>query len=81
MEKVSKELKQKRGTESLVDLHEKKLKKKKEAETEPVGRRPFDRDTDLGANKFDEAQRKLMVKKAAQIDSRFSAGAQKYLWN
>ena len=42
-------------------------------------RRPFDRDLDLGANKFDDAQRKLMIKKSAEISSRFSAGAQKFL--
>lgn len=78
MDKVTQELKQKRGTETLVDIHEKKMKKKKDKE-EPTGRRPFDRDLDLGANKFDEAQRKLMIKKAAQIDSRFSTGAKKFL--
>ena len=43
------------------------------------GRRPFDRDLDLGANKFDDAQRKLMIKKSAEINSRFAAGAQKFL--
>merc|ERR1719474_266173 len=75
MSKVTEELKKKRGTDSLLEMHEKKRKKKsKKSKDEPLERRPFDRDLDLGANKFDEAQRKLMIKKAAQIDSRFSSG-------
>jgi len=86
MAKVTEDLKKKRGTESLVDLHDKKLQKKQKKEKkkskkdeEPQGRRPFDRDLDLGANKFDDAQRKLMIKKSAEINSRFAAGAQKFL--
>lgn len=42
-------------------------------------RKPFDRDADLGVNRFDDAQRKLMIKKAGQIDSRFGSGQQKFL--
>ena len=34
MEKASEELRQKRGTDSLLDLHEKKLKKKTSKEEE-----------------------------------------------
>jgi hypothetical protein len=34
MERASEELRQKRGTDSLLDLHEKKLKKKKDKEEE-----------------------------------------------
>ena len=54
MEKVSQELKQKRGADTLMDMHEKKLKKdkkKKEDSGEASERRPFDRDIDLKANK------------------------------
>ena len=82
MEKVTKELREKRGTESLMDKHTKKLHKKAKREAEsgkPKERRPFDRDVDLQANRFDEAAKKAMLKKAAKLDNRFSSGATKYL--
>jgi len=80
MSEITEKLKKKRGSESLLERHEKELKKKsKKDKKDSKERRPFDRDADLGANKFDEAQRKLMIKKAAQIDSRFSSGQQKFL--
>lgn len=82
MEKVSKELKQKRGSDSLMDMHEKKLQKKKKediANGEVAERRPFDRDIDLQANRFDDAVKKNMLKSAAKINDRFSQGNQKYL--
>lgn len=82
MEKVSQELKQKRGAESLMDKHEKKMQKKKKEDIESgeVGeRRPFDRDIDLQANRFDEAVKKNMLKSAAMINDRFSSGNQKFL--
>ena len=81
MEKVSQELKQKRGADTLMDMHEKKLKKdkkKKEDSGEASERRPFDRDIDLKANQFDEAMKKNMMKMAAKIDNRFSSGSQKF---
>ena len=57
MEKVANQLREKRGTESLMDRHSKKLKKEEEAKSggRPKERRPFDRDVDLSANQFDEA--------------------------
>ena len=82
MEKVSQELKQKRGADTLMDMHEKKLKKdkkKKEDSGEASERRLFDRDIDLKANQFDEAMKKNMMKMAAKIDNRFSSGSQKFL--
>ena len=80
MEKVATELREKRGTESLLERHSKKLKKEKEKEDKtPKERRPFDRDLDLQANQFDEAKKKLMLKKASQLNDRFSKGNQKYL--
>ena len=82
MAKVSKDLKQKRGADSLMDMHEKKLKKdkkKKEESGEVLERRPFDRDVDLKANAFDNAMKKNMLKAAAKIDNRFSSGSQKFL--
>ena len=82
METVAEELRKKRGTASLMNLHDKKLKKKKKEEVDDgvkQERRPFDRDVDLQANQFDKAAKKAMLKKAAQINDRFSSGTQKFL--
>jgi len=82
MEEVSNDLKQKRGTDSLMESHEKKLKREKKEKKESgevAGRRPFDRDIDLKANQFDQARKKNMLKAAAKIDNRFSTGSQKFL--
>ncbi len=85
MEAVSKNLREKRGTESLMEQHEKKRRKKEKEEKAsrggaPAERRPFDRDVDLQANRFDAAQKEAMLKKARQLDDRFSRGAgSKYL--
>lgn len=81
-EKIAKEHKKKhKRDKSLMDLHEKQLKKaKKEKEKEgPEERRPFDRNVDLAANRFDEAQKKSIIKKAQLLDTRFSSGASKFL--
>lgn len=69
---------------TLLELHQKKAKKekkKKDAERDPdePTRRPFDRNIDLHANRFDEAQKKAIFKKAQLLDTRFSSGASKYL--
>ena len=82
MEKVAQELSKKRGMESLMNMHEKKLNKKKKEDIENgvIGeRRPFDRDVDLQANRFDDAVKKNMLKAASKINDRFSSGNQKYL--
>ena len=79
MERVSNELKKKRGTESLLDMHAKKLKQKEKEDKKPKERRPFDRDVDLQANRFDEARKKAMIKKASNLDSRFSHGEKKFI--
>ena len=78
MEKVAEAYKKKRGNESLVDIHSKKMKAKK-SEEKSTERRPFDRNTDLQVNRFDEAQKKAMLKKAAKLDSRFTSGSSKYI--
>ena len=63
-----------------MDMHAKKLKQKQKAEKDKSKeRRPFDRDVDLQANRFDEAQKKAMIKKAANLDNRFTSGQSKYL--
>jgi len=82
MEKVASELRHKRGVDSLMNMHEKKMNKKKKedlANGEISERRPFDRDIDLQANRFDEAVKKNMLKSAAKINDRFSSGNQKFL--
>ncbi|XP_045760449.1 glutamic acid-rich protein isoform X2 [Maniola jurtina] len=68
--------------ESLLEIHQKKLKKKKKKEDkdeEKKERRPFSRDQDLQINRFDEAQKKSIIKKAQGLNSRFSSGEAKYL--
>ncbi|XP_067669786.1 GPALPP motifs-containing protein 1-like [Haliotis asinina] len=65
--------------ESLLEMHQKKMKKKKKKDKEkdkdkPKERRPFDRDTDLQVNRFDNAQRNAIIKKSQQLNSRFSHG-------
>lgn len=71
-EKVSKYNESKRA-ESLMSLHNKKMKEKtKEKADQPVERRPFDRDEDLQVNRFDEAQKQRLLKKSQELNTRFS---------
>jgi len=82
MAKVSQELKKKRGSESLMEMHDKKIQKKKKediANGMKEERRPFDRETDLQVNRFDDAVKKNMLKAAAKMNDRFSSGNQKFL--
>lgn len=66
--------------ESLLEMHQKELKKnKKKTENKPTERRPFDRELDLQVNKFDDAQRKAIIKKSQKLDSRFSQGGSQFL--
>lgn len=61
--------------ESLYEMHQKKLKKeKKKTKDEPKERRPFDREVDLQVNRFDDTQRKAIIKKSRNLDTRFSHG-------
>lgn len=48
-------------------------------EEEKKERRPFSRDVDLQVNRFDEAQKKSIIKKAQDLNTRFSRGDAKYL--
>ncbi|KAK3095399.1 hypothetical protein FSP39_014190 [Pinctada imbricata] len=81
--KLAKEIEQynkSKRSESLLDLHQKKLKsKQKEEEDKPAVRRPFDRETDLEVNKFDDAQRKSIIKKSQNLNSRFGHGKTQFL--
>ncbi|XP_052506040.1 GPALPP motifs-containing protein 1 isoform X2 [Budorcas taxicolor] len=62
-------------SESLMDIHHKKLKNKAaEDKNKPQERIPFDRDTDLKVHRFDEAQKKALIKKSRELNSRFSHG-------
>lgn len=53
-------------------------KEKEEGKSEE--RRPFDRNIDLQANRFDEGQKKAIFKKAQLLNDRFSSGRSKFLW-
>merc|ERR1711963_1125297 len=82
------EYNEKKRPKSLLEMHAKKQKKKKKKEKkekkkkkergekeEKVTRRPFDRDTDLQANRFDDAQRKSLIKKSQVFNTGFTQGA------
>ncbi|KAF7238658.1 GPALPP motifs-containing protein 1 [Varanus komodoensis] len=62
-------------SESLMDIHQKKIKNKAaEEKDKPQERRPFDRDQDLKALRIDEAQKKALIKKSRDLSTRFSHG-------
>ncbi|CAH0557258.1 unnamed protein product [Brassicogethes aeneus] len=71
--------KHKRNKESLVEIHQKKLKNDKKEQSGSGERRPFNRETDLQVNRFDDAQKKAVLKKAQLLDDRFSTGKSKFL--
>uniref|UniRef100_A0A1Y9HAR3 DUF3752 domain-containing protein n=1 Tax=Anopheles farauti TaxID=69004 RepID=A0A1Y9HAR3_9DIPT len=66
---------------TLLEIHQDKLKKEKKesGDSSELARRPFDRNMDLQANRFDDAQKKAVMKKAQLLNSRFSSGSSKYL--
>ncbi|KAM3966562.1 uncharacterized protein ACR2FA_012096 [Aphomia sociella] len=79
---VKKHKKKHKREESLLDMHQKKLKKKKKKDDKEDGkkeRRPFSRDVDLQVNRFDDAQKKSIIKKSQELNTRFSRGEAKYL--
>lgn len=82
-EMIKRHKKKHKRDKSLLELHQKKVKKakkeKEQVESDEPTRRPFDRNVDLQANRFDEAQKKAIFKKAQLLDTRFSSGASKYL--
>ncbi|KAH0624428.1 hypothetical protein JD844_031853 [Phrynosoma platyrhinos] len=62
-------------SESLMEMHQKKLKSKAtEEKNKPKERRPFDRDQDLQVHRFDEAQKKALIKRSRDLNTRFSHG-------
>ena len=74
MQKEKKEKKSKKKKDKKEKKEKKKAKSDKAEE-----RRPFDRDLDLRANVFDEAQRKLMIRKSQQLTNRFGHGSSQFL--
>lgn len=82
MELLSK--KSEKKEKSLLEMHQKEIKRKKKKEERERGdnkpeRRPFSREVDLQTNRFDEAQKRSIIKKAQLLDSRFSSGESKFL--
>ncbi|XP_076061769.1 uncharacterized protein LOC143037435 isoform X2 [Oratosquilla oratoria] len=77
-EKVEKYNNEKRA-KSLMDMHSSKLKKENKDKPQTNERRPFSRELDMQVNRFDEAQKASILKKAQQLDNRFSSGKQKFL--
>ncbi|XP_062982025.1 GPALPP motifs-containing protein 1 isoform X2 [Elgaria multicarinata webbii] len=62
-------------SESLMDMHQKKIKSKVgDEKNKPQERRPFDRDQDLQVHRFDEAQKRALIKKSRDLNTRFSHG-------
>lgn len=63
-------------------MHATKMKRKAEEDAKkPVERRPFDRDQDLQVNRFDEAQKKALLKKSQELNTRFSHSKDRmFLW-
>ncbi|XP_048349362.1 GPALPP motifs-containing protein 1 isoform X2 [Sphaerodactylus townsendi] len=60
-------------SESLMEIHHKKLKRKAaEEKDKPQERRPFDRDQDLQVHRFDEAQKRALIKQSRDLNTRFS---------
>lgn len=65
---------------SLLEIHQKNLKKKrKEEKDKVVERRPFDRDVDLKLNLMDAAKRDALVKRSMQLNDKFSHGKGQFL--
>jgi len=52
---------------------------KEEEEGKRKERRPFDRSVDLQTSKLDEAQKKVILKKAQLLNDRFASGQRKFL--
>lgn len=56
-----------------MSMHTKSMNEKsKEKANKPVERRPFDRDSDLQVNRFDDAQKQRLLKKSQELNTRFS---------
>lgn len=67
-------------TKTLLEIHQKNLKKKKKEEKDKVvERKPFDREVDLKVNLIDDAKRDALIKKSRQLNDKFSHGKGQFL--
>lgn len=78
LQKEKKEKKKKSKDKKEKKKKKKQKEKEKKAAKKPE-RRPFDRDLDLQVNRFDDAQRKMLIKKSQGLNSNFSHGASQFL--
>ena len=72
-----------RESESLMESHQKKMRKKEKEERNKPGhqkmRVAFNREQDMQGSIIDDAKRKQLLKKTMKLDNRFSAGNSKFL--
>jgi hypothetical protein len=61
------------------DKKDKKKKNKKNNKDDKAERVPFDRERDLKIVNIDTAKQEAMIKRAAQLNSKFYTGKQKFL--
>lgn len=83
-ERQEKELaKAKRDSESLMESHQRKMRKIEKEERKKPGykkeRVAFDREKDMQGSIIDDAKRKQLLKKTMALDNRFGAGHSKFL--
>ncbi|XP_055323177.1 GPALPP motifs-containing protein 1 [Sitodiplosis mosellana] len=77
---VRKHKKKHKRDESLLEMHQKNMKKNSEKKSVSTERRPFSRDTDLKtSNLFDDNMKKSVLKKAQLLNTRFKSGQSKFL--
>jgi len=69
---------EKKRAKPLVDMHIDKMAKTSKS-SDKSERKPFNREDDMCVNKFDDAQKASMLKKARQLNDRFGAGERKFL--
>lgn len=76
--KDSKDKKKKKKKHHSKDSDEETDKKKKSKEKKEE-RRPFDREKDLQVTRFDDAQRKSVIKRSQELGSRFGNSSMQFL--
>ncbi|XP_035704903.1 GPALPP motifs-containing protein 1 isoform X2 [Folsomia candida] len=70
----------KRKSESLLEQHQRELKKKSKKEAvEDKKRKPFDRNTDLAVSGLSREDSKKYIEKTKELGGRFAKGRQKFL--
>jgi hypothetical protein len=74
----SKEIKISCARLKLLFLYSSFHEQKKSKDEKPE-RKPFNRETDMQVNKFDDARKKSAIKNSQLLDDRFSRGNRKFL--